>query len=231
MFFNLSLVVALVIFAGGLIYKISTWHIIAIGRAGVGLSLGQRAASSLRGVAGSLFGPGIIRILKALVLDGICQRRVLRDDFGRWLSHIFIYGGFILLLLMHALDKFITLPLFPDYQATLNPFMFLRNLFGLLVLMGMVGAVRRRLADRTVKATSGPQDTYLIVLIAVIMLSGFLLEGMKIVSEAKFDEMVEFYSSHDEEEELAGLREIWAREYGVVFAEPPERSSPCPPRR
>jgi len=220
MLFNLSLVLALVIFAGGLIYKVSSWHVIRIGQGGAGFSFGQRTASSLRGVGKAVFGPGIGRILKALVLDGILQRRVLKDDFGRWLTHILIYGGFILLLLMHALDKFLTLPLFPDYQATLNPFMFLRNLFGLLVLAGVVGAVWRRLADRTVRVTSGSRDTYLIVLIAVIILSGFLLEGMKIVSEAKFNEMVELYSGHGEEEELAGLKQIWARDYGVVFAEP-----------
>jgi hypothetical protein len=50
----------------------------------------------------------------------------------------------MLLLLMHALDKYITVAIWKDYYSTINPFMFLRNLFGALVIIGVIIAIYRR---------------------------------------------------------------------------------------
>ena len=219
MFFNICLTVSLIIFLGGLIYRLVAWHRYRIGGEGPALAPGQRLSASINGVARAVFSARIGRLLGSFLLDGILQRRILKKDFLRWLAHILIYGGFMLLLLFHALDKYITANLFPYEAATAAPWLFLRNLFGVLVLVGVVLAIIRRLTARKVKLTTNAMDVYAIILMLVIMLSGFVLEGMKIVSEAKFDEMVENFSGHEGDDDLNGLKEIWAQEYGVVFAE------------
>lgn len=230
MFFNICLTVSLILFAGGLIYRLVAWHRYRIGGQGPALTSGQRLSASVNGVFKAIFSAKLGKILGIFILDGLLQRRILRKDFLRWLAHMLIYGGFMLLLLFHALDKFVTANLFSYEAATAAPWLFLRNLFGALVLVGVVLAIIRRLTSRRVKQTTNAMDVYAIVLMLVIMVSGFVLEGMKIVSEVKFEEMVMgdeegnyAYADYLDGEVLEGVKYIWAQEYGVVFAEPPEK--------
>ena len=99
-----------------------------------------------------------------------------------WVMHILIFAGFTLLLLMHALGSVLTKALFPDYQSTLNPFLFLRNVFGVLVFIGLVLAVVRRASPRKNRVKTTGMDYTVIVLFVIIMVSGFLLEATKISS-------------------------------------------------
>jgi len=80
---------------------------------------------------------------------------------------------------MHALDAFITSAVFSNYSATLNPFLFLRDLFGALVIIGICMALYRRFILKPPRLHTNPMDIYAIVLIAIIMLSGIILEGTK----------------------------------------------------
>jgi len=101
---------------------------------------------------------------------------------------------------MHALDKLITARIFSDYYATLNPFMFLRDLFGLMVVAGVAIAVYRRFILKVPRLKTNGRDLYAILIVAVIMISGILLEGVKITSPTIFRAMVDSYSSLDDEE-------------------------------
>ncbi|MEE9403235.1 MAG: hypothetical protein V3V47_08565, partial [Desulfobacteria bacterium] len=88
----------------------------------------------MKGVVRTLFSGKVFVVLRVLSQDVLFQRWLMRKDFLRWLAHMFIYSGFVLLLLMHGLDKLITSVIFDDYYPTLNPFMFLRDLFCLVVI-------------------------------------------------------------------------------------------------
>ncbi|MBW1980594.1 MAG: 4Fe-4S dicluster domain-containing protein [Deltaproteobacteria bacterium] len=162
-------------------------------------------------------------LFRVFFVDVLLQIRLLRQDFLRWFMHICIYGGFMLLLLMHALDKFITQPLFPGYFPTLNPFMFLRDLFGALVLLGIIIAVYRRYILKVPSLRSRGQDHYAILILTVIILSGVLLESSKITSYSRFKEMVSEYTVAADEEELRTLEAYWVKELGLVS---PQLSGP-----
>jgi heterodisulfide reductase subunit C len=58
-------------------------------------------------------------------------------------------------------------------------------------------------------------DRYVLVLVAIIILSGFLLDGAKILSYSDFTRMVEEYSDTDDAEELKALEAYWVQEFGV----------------
>jgi nitrate reductase gamma subunit len=90
----------------------------------------------------------------------------MQEDFVRWLAHILIYWAFILLLLMHALDSFITSAIFTDYSPTINPFMFLRDLFGFLVIAGVCLAIYRRFIRKAPRLKTNAMDHYAIILLA-----------------------------------------------------------------
>ena len=130
------LYISLGIFIIGLIYKISTWFTRKVGISAKDIKTSERLASTAGGIAGAVFGSKILILLKVFVCDGLLQLHVLKEDGLRWLMHFFIYAGFMLLLLMHALGSIITSALFSDYYSTVNPFFFLRDLFGVMVVAG-----------------------------------------------------------------------------------------------
>lgn len=219
MFFTISLYVALAIMGCGLVYKVSTWFRYGIGEEAGKFSAATRFSQAVKGMVSVLFSGKILTLIKVLVLDGVLQIRILRQDFLRWLMHMCIYVGFMLLLLMHALENFISEPLFTDYYSTVNPFMLLRDVFGAMVIIGIGIAIFRRFILKVPRLKTNAMDHYAIIILAVIMLSGVFLEAVKITSHSEFQEMVEDYAGltvEDDAEEIQALESYWVKEYGVV---------------
>ncbi|MEE9121178.1 MAG: respiratory nitrate reductase subunit gamma, partial [Syntrophobacteria bacterium] len=216
MFFTISLYVALAIFGLGLVYKISTWFRYKIGIDAGEMPSSARVAAAFKGIVSTLFSVKIFTLLKVFVLDVLLQIRVLREDFLRWLMHMCIYVGFMLLLLMHALGNIITSALFENYYSTINPFLFLRDLFGVVIILGVAIAVYRRFILKTPRHITSAMDIYAIIILAIIMFSGFLHKGAKITSYTRYQDMVEEYTIETDEEELRALESYWVAKFGVV---------------
>jgi heterodisulfide reductase subunit C len=207
---------ALVVFLLGLIYKLSTWFTRKIGIVGKDIELAYRLQSAFKGIAGVIFSSKILALFEAVVLDVLLQRRILKESVSRWLAHMLIFYGFMLLLLMHALESVVSESLFSDYYSTVNPFFFLRDFFGAMVLAGVILAAVRRYFAKPRRLQTGGMDHYAILIVAVIMLSGIALEGLKITSHSEFIRMVDDYAGLDDEDEIEALETLWVKEYGTV---------------
>ncbi len=217
MFFTLCLYISLAIFLIGLVYKIGTWFFVRPTVSSHQIPTSTRGLSALKGIVFTVLSVKILTLIKVFVLDVLLQRKVSRESPFRWLAHILIYGGFMLLLLMHALDTVITVAIAPDYASTLNPFMFLRDLFGALLIIGLAMAVYRRFIRKAPRLSSTPMDTYAVIILGVIMISGIFLEGAKIGSYSRYQGMVEEYAGLEEgEEEYKALTAFWVKEFGTV---------------
>lgn len=218
MVYDIALYTALVILAIGLIHKIDTWFILNIGVGDRNVSISKRFGAGLTGILATIFSAKIGALIKVFFLDVLLQLRILKDqkDPLAWLMHIFIFAGFILLLIFHALDGIFTVAIDPDYQSTLNPFMFLRNLFGFFVLIGLALAVYRRTVLMRGRVKTSGMDIYAIVILALIIGSGFLLEGLKITSDTEYQAMVEEYGDDYDAEDANALAAYWVAQYGVV---------------
>ena len=216
MFYDIALYVSLAIFGIGMIYKISNWFRRSIGINPSDLTTSKRVSAAAKGILGTVFSGKIFILIKVFFVDVILQIRILREDFLRWLMHMLIYGGFMLLLLMHALDGIITEALFSEYASTLNPFMFLRDLFGFMVIVGIGIAIYRRIVMKVPRLKTNPMDSYAIIILAIIMLSGIFLEATKITSHTRYQEMVEDYADTDDEEELRTLESFWVQNFDIV---------------
>ena len=105
---------------------------------------------------------------------------------------------------MHAMAKYTTTVVFPAYLPTLNPYLFLRDLFGAMVIVGLVIAIGRRFGRKGRMAPTTPDDVYAIAITAMIILSGVLLEGTKISSYSAYQEMVESYAGGESEARAPG---------------------------
>jgi nitrate reductase gamma subunit len=218
MIFDLTLYASLSIFLFGLCYRLSSWFRTTVGLSPAGISSSARFAAAARGILGAVASTKILALLKIFLLDILLQFRILRDkkDPLVWSMHLCIYGGFTLLLLLHALDRFITARLFGEYSSTLNPFLFLRNFLGLAVLVGLILAVIRRIQLRRSGLRNRPMDILAIAILAVIAISGFLLEGAKMSSFSSYGEMVEGYAVFQSQEEAKALEAFWVKEFGVA---------------
>lgn len=219
MFYTVSLYVSLIVFGIGLIFKISNWFRISVDPEAKNIPVSARIVAAARGIVSAFLSKKFFVLLKVFVLDVLLQVWLLRKDFARWFAHMCIYGGFVLLLLMHGLDKLVTSALFPDYYSTLNPFMFLRDFFGALVFIGIALVLYRRFFARGLRPKTVAMDYFAIIIVAVIIISGLLLEGTKIVSHSRYEEMVEEYAGLDEAEdaeELRALEAYWVKAFGVV---------------
>ncbi len=216
MFFTVSLYTALAIFCIGLIFKVSTWFTRTVGFGAGRFSAGQRLGAAFKGIVGVVFSPKIGTLARAFVTDVLLQRRAFKEDFLRWAMHMLIFWGFTLLILMHALGSILMRPLFSEYYATVNPFMFLRNLFGMMVIVGVGLAVYRRFFAKIPRLRTNAMDAYTIVLVAVILLSGLFLEAVKITSHSVFTAMVEEYGDTSDPEEIGPLESYWVEHFGVV---------------
>lgn len=218
MIFDLTLYASLLIFLLGLCYRISAWFRTTVGLAPAGVTGSKRLAAAARGILGAVASTRIFTLLKIFLFDILLQFRILREkkDPLVWMMHISIFIGFTLLLLFHALDKLVTAQLFEEYYPTLNPFMFLRDFLGTVVLFGLIMAVIRRIRLRGSVVSNSLADIIAIGILAVIIISGFLLEGAKISSYSAYESMVEEYAALDSKEEAKALEAFWVRELGVV---------------
>ena len=214
--FNYLFYAALTIFLLGLIYRVSTWFTRTIGGSGKNIKSSDRVFYALNGLLSILFSLRIFPLLQAFVLDVLFQRRILKENPIRWVAHMLIFYGFMLLLIMHALESIVSEAIFSDYYSTLNPFFFLRDFFGAMVIVGVFLAILRRYISKPRRLRTNMMDHYAIAIVAVIMLSGIALEGMKIASYSEFERMVEDYAGLDDEDEIAALETVWVRDYGTV---------------
>lgn len=165
----------------------------------------------------TVFSSDLFGLIKALMIDVLFQGRILKTSVVRWVMHILIFTGFMALVFMHAMDTLITERFFSYYYSTLNPFFFLRSLFGLMVLVGIGIAIYRRYFLKPARLKNAGTDFFAILMVLLIILSGISLEGMKMTSVSEFTVMVEEYAGLDyEDDDVAALETYWVKEFALI---------------
>ncbi|MFC1671144.1 hypothetical protein ACFL20_12205 [Spirochaetota bacterium] len=205
------LYIALIIFAVGVVYRLFGWFIKNVGTGDKSIPVSRRIFNGIQGVLLSIFSVKIFYIIKSLILDGVLQLRILidRKDVLAWIMHICIFAGGVPLLIFHALQL-------PANYSTLDPFMFLRNLFGVIFIAGLVLAIIRRAAVMKGRIRTGAGDIFIIFILLVIFITGFVLEGAKINSFAEYKRMEKKYSAARDTKESKALEAYWVKKYSIV---------------
>jgi len=215
MIYESLLYTSLILFGLGIIYKVHTWFSRKVGIWAEAVPYNVRVARVLKGIFQTLFSSEILILLKTFLFDVLFQVRTFRQSRLRWFMHMLIFIGFVGLLLLHALGEIILSPIFEKYVATLNPYFFLRDFFGLMVLAALAIAVYRRYVSERKRLKTNGMDLYAILILAVIVFSGILLIGLKITSYETFESMVDDYAPIGDEERNA-LEALWVSEFGLV---------------
>ncbi|MBA7596968.1 EtfAB:quinone oxidoreductase [subsurface metagenome] len=115
------------------------------------------------------------------IVDGLIHRRFLREPYPG-LMHFLIFWGAIVLLLAAATD-FVTHYFTGGLEG--KPYLgasLVVDVLGLVVLVGLGIAVYRRYIQRPERLDNQPEDAIALSLIFVIVLTGFLIEGLRIAA-------------------------------------------------
>ena len=211
---TVALWAALALFGVGVLYRISGWFRHGLAPEARAHTVRARLGAAARGISSAVFGRKIVALLDALACDVVLQRRILNESAARWVAHVCLSAAFVLLVAMHALGQTLTRRFFPSYVPTLDPFQFLRDLLATVLLAGLVVAAYRRYVLRTPRRTTAPSDSYALGLVALIVVSGVLLEAVEIGSYSKYREMVAEYA--DPAAPRDALEAYWVAEMGTV---------------
>lgn len=215
-FFDIAVTVAFLVFAIGIVYKLLAWFFKNVGMGDKTVSISRRLFHSFEGIVLAVFSSSFFAMIKALVTDVLLQFRILADrkDPSAWIMHLLIFVGFVGLVVLHAFN--LPASFSSDYYSTTNPLMFLRNFLGVLVLVGLVLAVVRRSVWMKGRIRTSGADVYGLAVVAVIIISGFFLETLKITSYAEYDRMVDEYGAGLDEDEARSLEAYWVKHFSVV---------------
>ena len=211
----LSFILAVTICSIGILYKVSCWFRYTIDPSVAHISPLGRVWAALKGIFKVVFSAKILTLLDAFGLDVLLQRQILKENPLRWIMHMSIFAGFTLLMLFHALADQIPGFVFSDYYSTINPYLFLRDLGGFLVVAGLLIAFYRRLALKSRRFFSNALDWQMIVILAFVMVSGILLEAAEMSSYGAYRQMVDDYAAVEDEESIA-LESYWVKNFAVV---------------
>ncbi|MBL7202782.1 MAG: 4Fe-4S dicluster domain-containing protein [Desulfobacteraceae bacterium] len=140
-------------------------------------------ASVWKKSAGSLEIPFSKDALKRMILDTFLGRRVLQGDIAAGMMHLFIFWGFLSLFIGTALLA-IHHYIFTFLEGTpYLAFSLAMEMGGLMLLTGILWALIRRYLQRVPRLERRVEDALIPLWLLLAALSGFLLEGLRLVSQ------------------------------------------------
>ncbi|KPK74557.1 MAG: hypothetical protein AMJ79_13795 [Phycisphaerae bacterium SM23_30] len=128
------------------------------------------------------------RRIKSALTEGLFQRAVLKDRYPGIL-HAMLFFGFVVLFIGTSLlvvQEYIATPIFDWYFFQGNFYIvysFLLDLFGLLALAAVVLFTVRRYVQKPARLDNQSEDSYALILLFLVLLSGFLVEGARLAVE------------------------------------------------
>jgi nitrate reductase gamma subunit len=180
-------ILALFLFLVGFVGLGSVWLSGSL-EAGIKGRGGNKVLGITKSILGAFFSLRVFSITKALILDGLLQRRLFRQARGRWAIHALIFLPLVFRFVWGVVGLVASLCR-PDGSATWilldknHPATaFLFDLTGMMVILGIVCAVARRARRGSAETLPGlPRPDWAANgLLPGIFLVGFLLEGMRI---------------------------------------------------
>ena len=113
--------------------------------------------------------------LKTLFFEGIAHQRILQERYPGFL-HLFIFIGFLLpLVVIIVTQVMFSLPLIPAQILSL-----LLDLVGVLALISIFLFLFRRFVVRPSRLDNQPEDLVVLLLMLGILMTGILLESLKL---------------------------------------------------
>ncbi len=157
-------------------------------------SAGRKAGALLRTALAAIFSRQLPLLVKAFVTEAWFNRRLWRTSRWRWLNHFLLLTAFMLLMVLSGLgalsDKvlhhifhlehvpWIAMWYNPDHPLTAV----LNEIGAVMMTVGLIFFIVRRYAFRPPQLRTGPMDTWMVVGLGLILLSGWVTEIVRLNS-------------------------------------------------
>ena len=147
----------------------------------------------------TLFSKDFFTILKTILLDVILQRRLLQESVKRWFIHSLIFLPILFRFLLSVFTFFVSrigpesslAVILIDKNSGFTAFV--NDLCGILILLGIVLAALQRFIIKPPHVISEAKDNVALLLIGLLVVLGFMAEGVRIVM-TQLPPEVGFYS-------------------------------------
>jgi cytochrome b subunit of formate dehydrogenase len=181
-------IISFVLFLGGIAIILSLWFKGTLGDPSY--STHEKISYLAEKLWQVVFSRKILTLLKVFVVDVLLLKGILKESLSRWTIHSFIYLPFFLRffigLILLILSK--CFPMSPNIALLLDknypPIAFTYDLLGLCVIVGVAGATMRRLQKTFQNRPSAGQDMVVLALLGAILITGFIVEGLRILLTA-----------------------------------------------
>jgi nitrate reductase gamma subunit len=179
--FTVLKVAAVVLFLGGIAVNVAFWLGGPLKRADAERrSSGAKLWALVVEVLSRTFS---LRGVKVVALDVLLQRQSLRMGLGRWLTHLSLSLGFMELFFVGSMGLFLADLGLVSLTKDTAWFALLNDFFGLALPLGVVFAVWRRFIVKMPQLTSDFFDRLLMSLLALVIVTGFLVEGARLAKD------------------------------------------------
>ncbi|MBI2955041.1 MAG: respiratory nitrate reductase subunit gamma [Chloroflexi bacterium] len=170
-------IVVLAVFSIGMIGNAAFWL-------GGGIAPGRDASpwEKLRFLAASAARVFDRRALVEISLDWLLQRRLLRLSRLRWVMHLCFFWGFVILFFVGSVGLMLAERGLLSIAKDDPWFAFTNDFAGGMLIFAVGVAMYRRLVLKERQLRTGPGDIAIMVLLAGIVLSGYLLEATRLIS-------------------------------------------------
>jgi heterodisulfide reductase subunit E len=133
-------------------------------------------------------------VSKTFILDGLLHRSLWSEDRYRWAIHFLMLSGFLSLFIVTMITGFfeeilhfllnIDTPLVQFITDKDTPLMAsLNEIFGLVILIGLILALVRRFVRRPAQLRTTPFDVRTLALLAIIMITAYPIEAFRLIME------------------------------------------------
>ena len=179
-----------ILFLGGLLFQMKKWGYgsAGYGKEGQGGSIGGFLKLLLSQIFDKKHEQGV---LTTLVMDILIQRRILKRSVTRWVMHITIFWGWIMLFVFSMFMFVVELlhkyggmfgetithgrPIVESFPVIVT----LNEVFGYVLLIGVLIAIARRLFIKEVREGTTFYDVFLTGGLFVIVITGFISEWIR----------------------------------------------------
>ncbi len=122
-----------------------------------------------------------VPFIKVALSEGLGHKRMLREPYPG-LMHFLIFWACIIFLVATALESFSHYT-FHFLQGTFYEYYsVITDAFGVLIIVGVLIAAFRRYIQKPARLDNKPEDAWALIMIVVVVFSGFLVEGFRIAA-------------------------------------------------
>jgi len=188
------------VFVLGFFNNAMVWMEGKVGGVEDGAPRSRKLAVSSRKLLGAVFSRDFLRHLRIFFGDAILTRKLGRISKARWFFHALILLGFLGTFVLDIVTvigvDFLQSHSFTDPlgwgKLWIRDFGF--EVFGLMLLVGLAAASVRRFVRRPAQLVTGGEDVTSILFLFIVVLSGFILEGVSMASGLPGHESPQAYS-------------------------------------